>query len=201
MTEYVVTRWYRAPELLLANDDYTCAIDMWSVGCILAELYSRSPLFPGHDVKHQLELICVVLGKPTSPEIQNITNKRAREFVMRLPEQKRFTLRSLMTDADEMAIDLAERLLKFDPAKRLTANQALEHPYVSDYRDKRTEAKSALIDTNQLEPPNEGKLGREGIRWLMWNEILTFHPEAKNREPIAAKDAQKKFGHLVPRME
>lgn len=106
-----------------------------------------------------------------------------------------------MADADEMAIDLAERLLKFDPAKRLSANQALEHPYVSDYRDKRTEAEAVVIDTNQLEPPSEKKLGKEGIRWLMWNEILAFHPEAKAREPAAAKDAQSKFGHLVPPLE
>lgn len=129
--------------------------------------------------------------------MQTITNKRAREFVMRLSERQRYNLREFMNDASEQAIDLAERLLKFDPKKRITATQALEHPYVSDYRDKRTETESVDLDTKHLEPPCEKKLGKGGVRWLMWNEILTFHPAAKNREPAEAKDAQRKFGHLL----
>merc|ERR1719158_1527483 len=65
MTEYVVTRWYRAPELLLSCADYTAAIDVWSVGCIFAELLGRKPLFPGKDYVHQLNLITRVLGSPS----------------------------------------------------------------------------------------------------------------------------------------
>lgn len=66
MTEYVVTRWYRAPELLLNCSEYTAAIDVWSVGCILGEIMTREPLFPGKDYVHQLRLITEVqLFKPT----------------------------------------------------------------------------------------------------------------------------------------
>lgn len=63
MTEYVATRWYRAPEIMLTFKQYTKAIDVWSVGCILAEMLSGKPLFPGRDYHHQLTLILDVLGK------------------------------------------------------------------------------------------------------------------------------------------
>lgn len=66
MTEYVVTRWYRAPELLLNCSEYTAAIDIWSVGCILMEIIKREPLFPGKDYIQQLVLITQVLGLPSS---------------------------------------------------------------------------------------------------------------------------------------
>ena len=65
LTEYVVTRWYRAPELLLSCAEYTAAIDVWSVGCIFAELLGRKPLFPGKDYVHQLNLITRVIGSPS----------------------------------------------------------------------------------------------------------------------------------------
>lgn len=197
MTEYVVTRWYRAPELLLAQEDYSCAIDMWSTGCILAELYHRKPLFPGQDVKNQLEYICRVLGKPTTDEINAIPNKRAREFVMRLPQHSKVELSSYMEGAKSDAIDLAERLLKFDPTKRMTAAQALEHPYVERYRDAKTEITAQVINGDELEPPSEKKVGREGIRRLMWDEILKFHPSARGREPAAAKEAESKLKSVM----
>ena len=78
MTEYVVTRWYRAPELLLSCEDskseYSTAIDMWSVGCIFAELLGRKPLFPGKDYFHQLKLIMEVLGMPSKEDLHFVTN-------------------------------------------------------------------------------------------------------------------------------
>merc|ERR1711934_1002001 len=70
MTEYVVTRWYRAPELLLSCAVYTAAIDIWSVGCIFAELLGRKPLFPGKDYVHQLNLITRVLGSPDPSDLE-----------------------------------------------------------------------------------------------------------------------------------
>lgn len=197
MTEYVVTRWYRAPELLLAHEEYTCAIDMWSTGCILAELYHRRPLFPGQDVKNQLEHICKILGKPTAEEIAAIPNKRAQDFIVRLPQHNKVELSKLMKDADPDAIDLAERLLKFDPSKRMTATEALDHPFVDKYRDAKSETTAQVINGDELEPPSEKKVGRDGIRRLMWDEILKFHPAARNREPASAKDAENKLQSIM----
>jgi serine/threonine protein kinase len=84
-TEYVVTRWYRAPEIMLACQDYSKAIDVWSVGCILAEMLARKPLFPGTDYIAQLRLICEKLGRPSVEELDFVTSERAKAFMLDLP--------------------------------------------------------------------------------------------------------------------
>ena len=88
MTEYVVTRWYRAPELLLSCDHYTAAIDVWSVGCIMAELLGRRPLFPGKDYVDQLKLIIKTLGPPSEDDLTFINSSKARAYIRALPQQE-----------------------------------------------------------------------------------------------------------------
>lgn len=88
MTEYVVTRWYRAPELLLSCESYSAAIDMWSVGCILAELLGRRPLFPGKDYVDQLKLIVKTLGPPSEADLTFITSNKARAYIKALPQSE-----------------------------------------------------------------------------------------------------------------
>eukprot|EP00172_Hildenbrandia_rubra_P001992 Plantae.Rhodophyta-Hildenbrandia_rubra.ctg26383.p1 GENE.Plantae.Rhodophyta-Hildenbrandia_rubra.ctg26383~~Plantae.Rhodophyta-Hildenbrandia_rubra.ctg26383.p1 ORF type:complete len:419 (+),score=84.99 Plantae.Rhodophyta-Hildenbrandia_rubra.ctg26383:826-2082(+) len=193
-TCYVVTRWYRSPELLLASDDYATAIDMWSVGCILAEMYTRRPIFPGKDTRNQVELICKVIGKPTSAEIDSVRNKRAREFLKSLAPSRCVDWAKALPEADETARDLISRLLVFDPKKRLTAQEALEHPCVADYRDRSSETVAdSSVCLEDLEPPNEKKIGSGGIRRLMWDEMLRFHPEAAQREPPEAAEAHQRI--------
>ena len=84
MTEYVVTRWYRAPELLLACERYDAAIDIWATGCIMAELLLRKPLFPGKDYLSQLKLIIQTLGTPSDPELTFVTAPKARSYIKEL---------------------------------------------------------------------------------------------------------------------
>lgn len=201
MTEYVVTRWYRAPELLLSNNDfsYSSAVDMWSAGCILVEVFMKTPLFMGCGVKDMLKLICRVTGKPSPDEIEAIPNKHARKFMSELSDvlYKGTGVSGIMPNAEDKAKDLARRLLTFDPKKRISAREALEHPYFEEYRDPRTEKTAEFLNTTRLEPPSETKLGRDGVRYLMWNEILAFHPGARERETPAAKDARRKFEGLI----
>lgn len=185
MTEYVVTRWYRAPELLLAAEEYTAAIDMWSIGCLIAELYCRRPIFPGSDVKNQIQVICSLLGKPTDEEIKGIKNRRARDFMSKMPASPRKNMSELLPGSCPAAQDLVDRLLQFDPEKRLSAEEALAHPYVAEYRDPESETIATTLE-HVLEPPSEKDLGKHGIRRLMWDEILKFHPEARAREPPLA---------------
>ena len=84
MTEYVATRWYRAPEIMLSWKEYTKAIDVWSVGCIFAELLGRRPLFPGKDYIHQLNLITDVIGTPDQEDIESIESEKARRYDLKL---------------------------------------------------------------------------------------------------------------------
>lgn len=88
MTEYVVTRWYRAPELLLSCDSYTAAIDIWSVGCILAELLQRKAFFPGKDYIDQLKLIIRKLGSPSDDDLTFISSSKARTYIKALPHSE-----------------------------------------------------------------------------------------------------------------
>ena len=82
MTEHVVTRWYRPPELMLCPDGlYTSAVDMWSVGCIFAELLGRKPLFPGKNFVHQLTLIFDIIGSPRPSQVGHIKSTQARKFL------------------------------------------------------------------------------------------------------------------------
>ena len=88
-TEYVVTRWYRAPEVILNASEYTKAIDIWSIGCILAELLGRTALFPGDNYLDQIQRIISILGTPKFKEISYITNEKALEFIQSLPKRSK----------------------------------------------------------------------------------------------------------------
>lgn len=133
LTEYVATRWYRAPELLLSANTYTTSVDMWSVGCIFAEMLQRKPFLPGTDTKNQIELICEYLGTPDLDNIKNIPEE-SKKLIKNLPKNKKngrdFT--KLFCEAPPEAIDLLKKLLLFDPEKRITVEQALQHPYLAD---------------------------------------------------------------------
>jgi len=130
LTEYVCTRWYRAPELLLQNSDYSFAVDMWSVGCILAELLRRRPLFPGADYLDQLRRIVGVLGTPTEEDLTTVEHRRAADYLRSLGPSVGMPFEVLFPDASEDAIDLLRKLLVFNPAHRITAVEALEHPFL-----------------------------------------------------------------------
>ncbi|GAB1519107.1 hypothetical protein RhiTH_002173 [Rhizoctonia solani] len=103
MTEYVATRWYRAPEVMLTFKEYTRAIDIWSVGCVLAEMLSGKPLFPGRDYHHQLSLILEVLGTPSLDDFYAINSTRSREYIRALPFRKKKNFATLFPNANPMA--------------------------------------------------------------------------------------------------
>ncbi|KAH6562098.1 hypothetical protein BASA50_004168 [Batrachochytrium salamandrivorans] len=139
MTEYVATRWYRAPEIMLAFRNYTKAIDMWSVGCIFAELLGSKPLFKGRDYVDQLNQILSVLGTPDDVTLSRIGSERAQLYIRSLPKMKKVPWINLYPKATPVAVDLLEKLLSFDPALRITVEEALAHPYLEAYHDSEDE--------------------------------------------------------------
>lgn len=136
LTDYVATRWYRAPEILLGSTKYTKGVDMWSMGCILAELLGGKPLFPGESTLNQLEKVVEVCGRPNKDDIKAIKSKFAQTMLESIPVRKQRPLRQLFANvADSDAIDLLENLLQFNPEKRLSAEEALRHPYLKQFHN------------------------------------------------------------------
>lgn len=174
MTEYVVTRWYRAPELLLCCDNYGTSIDVWSVGCIFAELLGRKPIFPGTECLNQLKLIINILGSQRDEDLEFIDNPKAKGYIKSVPYSVRTPFSSLYPSAHPLAIDLLQKMLVFDPSKRISVTEALQHPYMSPLYDPSTNPPAQVpIDLDIDED-----LGENMIREMMWKEILHYHPEA-----------------------
>ncbi|KAI9027402.1 kinase-like domain-containing protein [Phycomyces nitens] len=135
MTEYVATRWYRAPEIMLSFQNYTKAIDIWSVGCIFAELLGGDTLFRGRDYVDQLNRILYVLGTPDDDTLSRIGSERAQTYIQSLEKTNKIPFAQMYPNATPFALDLLERLLTFDPMKRIEAEEALEHPYLAVHHD------------------------------------------------------------------
>lgn len=173
MTEYVVTRWYRAPELLLNCSEYTAAIDIWSVGCILGETMTREPLFPGKDYVHQLKLVTELIGSPDDSSLAFLRSDNARRYVRQLPQYPRQQFSTRFPNASPLAVDLLEKMLVFDPNKRITVNEALCHPYLAPLHDINEEPVCLQPFSFDFEQPS---FTEENIKELIWRESVTFNP-------------------------
>jgi serine/threonine protein kinase len=181
LTEYVVTRWYRAPELLCDSSTYGKMVDIWSVGCIFAEMMYRKPFFKGSNPHHQLEVICSKLGTPPIDRMDFVTHPKAREAVL---ESKRHAKRPLgdffPEGTNPVALDLLEKLLVFVPDERITVEDALNHPYLSELHAQMDEPASQCNFNFEFERMGEGMPGgnitKEDLQDLMFQEMLQLRP-------------------------
>nr|ABF82263.1 MAP kinase [Cicer arietinum] len=174
MTEYVVTRWYRAPELLLNSSDYTSAIDVWSVGCIFMELMNKKPLFPGKDHVHQMRLLTELLGTPTDADIGLVKNEDARRYIRQLPQYPRQPLNRVFPHVHPLAIDLVDKMLTVDPTRRITVEEALAHPYLEKLHDVADEPVCTEPFSFEFEQQH---LDEEQIKEMIYREALALNPE------------------------
>lgn len=133
LTEYVATRWYRAPEILLGSTKYTKSVDMWSVGCIIGEMIIGKAIFPGVSTLNQIEKVIELLGKPKSDEIDSMESVLAGNILDNIKAQKKRGFAQFFSGASEEALDLIRKLLVYNPSHRMTAEQALKHKYVKDF--------------------------------------------------------------------
>jgi serine/threonine protein kinase len=173
LTEYVVTRWYRAPEIMLSCQEYSCAVDIWSVGCIFAECLGRKPLFPGDDYIHQLQLIADKLGSPTEADMHFIKSEKARRFMKNLPVRDKIPWSQLYPKANPQALDLLDKLLIFDPAKRITVDQALRHEYLESLHCPEDEPSAESVFSFDFE---KARMTVSSVREEVFRHMLSFHP-------------------------
>jgi p38 MAP kinase len=172
MTGYVSTRYYRAPEIMLTWQKYDVAVDIWSTGCIFAEMLEGKPLFPGKDHVNQFSIITELLGTPPDDVIETIASENTLRFVQSLPKRERVPFSQKLRTTDTDALDLLEKMLVFDPRKRIDAAESLAHEYVAPYHDPTDEpVASEKFDWSF----NDADLPVDTWKVMMYSEILDFH--------------------------
>ncbi|GMI47600.1 hypothetical protein TrCOL_g4659 [Triparma columacea] len=189
MTEHVVTRWYRPPELMLCPDGlYTASVDMWSVGCIFAELLGRKPLFPGKNFVHQLTLIFDVIGSPRPSQVSHIKSRQAKKFLASVQGKTPVDFETLYPSCNPVAVDLLKKLLKFEPSERLDAAAALAHPYFDALRaSNKTPDPPVSIDFEfDFESQN---LSRGRLKALVIEEVKGVQRSRKKAAPAVSSSA------------
>jgi serine/threonine protein kinase len=193
LTEYVITRWYRPPELLLMSR-YNHAVDLWSAGCILAEMILRKPLFPGKDYLGQLKLICKLIPLPESDrEIETfVDSKEGRRYLKEMRDQLKErnkiqpfdplkALQATLPKASGDALDLLQKLLVFNPNRRVTAKEAMRHPFFTQIYTPADEVEYASPTQSYLNPNqwefDHRELQEADLRELFWREIQHYKRE------------------------
>eukprot|EP00450_Noctiluca_scintillans_P010824 CAMPEP_0194490298 /NCGR_PEP_ID=MMETSP0253-20130528/9561_1 /TAXON_ID=2966 /ORGANISM="Noctiluca scintillans" /LENGTH=498 /DNA_ID=CAMNT_0039330909 /DNA_START=30 /DNA_END=1527 /DNA_ORIENTATION=- len=180
LTEYVVTRWYRAPEVMLLPKQYTSAVDLWSVGCILCEILGRRALFPG---KNHVDMVCRVarvLGSPPDEELNWLPkDSDAYRFLRNVcPPSSPVPLSSLYPHAGAACVDLAMQLLQWDPSKRISASDAQKHEYVRSFLPKEPPKMPDPFDWSF----DGFKASSSAVRDKLYMECSRYHPEMLDRD-------------------
>lgn len=192
MTSYVCTRWYRAPELMLLNGTYTSSMDMWSVGCILAELIYGQPLYPGRHHMDQFRLIvehrCGTLGFPSHqhklayPTISEKSLNLFRRTLSKCPHEYPTTFSPIDSNifvpgVDKHAFDLLEQLLRMNPSERLSADDALRSCIFDNYRKEASgEPSSEEAFQLDLSPYNLFE-----IRSMLFQKVRLIHQQMQDK--------------------
>jgi len=191
LTDYVATRWYRAPEILLGSTKYTKGVDVWSIGCILGELLGGKPLFPGTSTMNQLDRIIEIAGRPNAEDVESIKSPFAATMLESLPPSKAKSLADLYPHATPDALDLLKQLLQFNPNKRINVEKALEHPYVAQFHNPNDEP---VCDKEiHIAIDDDQKLQITDYRTFLYNDIVAKRKE-KLRKKKSSSSSSKRSG-------
>lgn len=181
-TDYVVTRWYRAPEVVLLASEYTVSIDVWAVGCILCELVARKPVFAGKDHLDQIRKIVSILGNPTEEELDWLPKTGpARAFLKKCPVAPKASWSRLLPGASSAAVEVIEAMLRFDPIARTNVQDAMRLRYFEnlfeeedlEHDTRQTAVDWAFDDFTPTKPV---------LQNLVYCECAAFHPEIVERD-------------------
>lgn len=159
-TEYISTRWYRAPECLLTDGYYSYKMDVWSLGCVFFEILSLHPLFPGSNEVDQIAKIHDVLGTPPQGVLQKLTNK-SRSINFQFPQKQGAGIRKLLPHVSPECIELIELMCTYDPDERISARQAVRHHYFKKLRD--AERKMAALEKAKNTEKDQHSVANESI--------------------------------------
>lgn len=176
LSEYVTTRWFRAPEVLLFYGTYGPEIDIWSVGCIMVELILRRPLFPGKSTLNQLSVIVQIIGSPTESDLRGLTNVKARRYMESLPHRDPIDWAQALRGATEEEIDLISKMICWDPTKRISVDEAVEHPYFAKLHDPFDEPIAYPVDEFDFE---RNDITMDQMRREVWREVLHYNPKSR----------------------
>nr|XP_033794176.1 serine/threonine-protein kinase ICK isoform X3 [Geotrypetes seraphini] len=214
-TDYVSTRWYRAPEVLLRSTNYSSPIDTWAVGCIMAEVYTLRPLFPGSSEIDTIFKICQVLGTPKKndwPEGYQLAGSMSFRWPQCVPNN----LKSLIPNAGSEAIQLLRDLLQWDPRKRPTAVQALRYPYfhigqalgnhqhvqelgnqLKDFSEKPASILNKPVPPTQPPPKHHGRLSSRQFQQNQALQSMTYPIQVNSSVVNHAGQEKEKASELV----
>merc|ERR1711991_406168 len=185
LTDYVATRWYRAPEILLGSTKYTKAVDMWSLGCIMGELLSGKPIYPGTSTMNQLDRIIEVSGRPSPEDIAAIDAPYAQTMLESLGDVKVRKLEDIFPNASADAIDLMQKLLDFSPVARYNIDQTLEHPFVGQFHN--ADDEPTCDHTIEIKMDDNHKYKIAEYRQQLYDDII-----AKKKQNRKGKSKDKK---------
>ena len=203
LTDYVATRWYRAPEIILGSTSYTKAVDMWALGCIVAEMFTGKPLLPGSSTIDQLDKILSVCGKPSATAIAAMKSNFAAQMIdtqctkNKIPgpwpskaeadAHRRAALQELMIKAcpslDPAVVDLVNGMLDIDPSTRMTVEQALAHPWMVPFASGTTDPSEDINQNGELIIPldDDTKHGVGIYRDKLYDELKKLRKDAPGR--------------------
>lgn len=139
LTDYVATRWYRSVELLLSCDRYSEGVDIWAVGCILAEMLLGRPLLPGTSTLDQIEKVFELTGQPTAEDLEQLRSATSEQLLSSVKVLPRKPLHELVPKAPPDALDFMQQCFQLDPRKRPSACELLNHPFVAQFHNEAKE--------------------------------------------------------------
>ncbi|EAN85754.1 putative mitogen activated protein kinase [Trypanosoma cruzi] len=204
MTDYVTMRWYRAPELVMEDKNYSAQIDVWGVGSILGELLGSRPLFQGKDRVRQLDKIIEVIGTPSEEDIKSLGSLPAQKYLRKKETRPPLDWRAKYPKASEEALDLLKRMLVFHPDKRITVDEALRHPFLAELYDEQYET----INIPLFSFDEQEQKTVHDVKKAVYEESVMFHekypktaPRHRQLQHQQQQQQQQQGGSALPSMD